>query len=55
MSSNERVSNFLKYRKEEVVTTPLSEKKSSKIDVDKGTDELADMPFMEKKYSTKFV
>ena len=30
-------------RKEEVVTTPLSEKKSSTKDVEKGTDELEDM------------
>ena len=37
MSSNERVSNFLGDRKEEVVTTPFSENKSSTKDVDKGT------------------
>ena len=36
-------------RKEEVVTTPLSENKSSTKDV----DELAEMPLMEKKSSTK--
>ena len=37
-------------RKKAVVTTPLSEKKSSTKDVEKGTDELADTllfaPFM---------
>ena len=53
MSSNEKVSNFLGDRKEEVVTTPLSEKKSSTKDVEKGTDELADTLFMEKKSSIK--
>ena len=37
MSSNEKVSSFLGDRKEEVVTTPLSEKKSLTNDVDKGT------------------
>ena len=41
MLSVERVSNVFGDRKEEVVTTPLSEKKSSKNDVEKGTDELA--------------
>ena len=55
MSSNEKVSYFLGDRKEEVVTTPLSEKKPSTKYVDKGNDELADMPFMEKKYLTKDV
>ena len=39
----EKVSNFLDDRKEAVVTTPLSEKKSLTKDVDKGTDELEDM------------
>ena len=55
MSSNEKVSNVLGDRKEEVVTTPLSEKKPSTKYVDKGNEELADMPFMEKKYLTKDV
>ena len=55
MSSNEKVSNVLGDRREELVTTPLLEKKSSTNDVGKGTDELADMPLMEKKYSTKDV
>ena len=41
--------------KEEVVTTPLSEKKSSKKDVEKGTDYLVDMLLMDKKSSTKDV
>ena len=40
MLSVEKVGNVLGDRKEEVVTTPLSEKKSSTKDVDKGTDEL---------------
>ena len=43
MSSVDEVSNVLDYRKEEVVTTPLSEKKSLTKDVDKGTGELEDM------------
>ena len=55
MSSNEKVSNVLGDSKEEVATTPLSEKKSSTKDDDKGTDELAYMPLIEKKYSTKDV
>ena len=38
-----------------MVTTPLSEKKYSTKDVEKGTDKLADMLLMEKKYSTKDV
>ena len=38
----EKVSNVFGDRKEEVVTTPLSEKKSSTNDVEKGTDELED-------------
>ena len=42
-------------RKEEVITTPFPEKKSSTKDVDEGTDELSDMPLTEKKYSTKDV
>ena len=49
MSSNEKVSNVLGDRKEEVVPTPLSEKKSSTNRVDKGTDKLADMPLTENK------
>ena len=55
MSSNDKVSNVLGDRKEEVVTTPLLEKKSLTKDVDEGTNELSDMTFMEKKYSTKDV
>ena len=43
MLSNEKLSNFLGDRKEEVVTTPLSENKSSTKDVEKGTDKLAYM------------
>ena len=43
MSSVEKVGNVLGDRKKEVVTTPLSEKKSSTNDVDKGTGELEDM------------
>ena len=42
MSSNEKVSNVLGDRKEKVVTTMLSEKKSSTKHVEKGTDELAE-------------
>ena len=42
MSSNEKVSNVLGDRKEELVTTPFSEKKSLTKDVEKGTDELAE-------------
>ena len=38
-----KVSNVLGDRKEEVVTTPLSKKKSPTKDVDKGTGELVDM------------
>ena len=38
MSSNGKVSNVFGDRKEEVVTTPLSEKKSLTKDVEKGTD-----------------
>ena len=55
MSSNEKVSNVLGDRKEELVTTPLSDKKSSTKGVEKGTAELADMLFMEKKSFTKDV
>ena len=55
MSSNEKVSNALGDRKEEVVTTPLSKKKLFTNDVDKGTDELADMPLIQKKCLTKYV
>ena len=43
MSSVEKVSNVLNYRKETVATTPFSEKKSLTKDVDKVTDELEDM------------
>ena len=42
MSSNEKVSNSLGDRKEEVVTMPLSEKKSLTKEVEKRTDNLAD-------------
>ena len=50
MSSNEKVSNVLGDMKEEVVTTQLLEKKSLTKYFEKGTDELVDMPLMEKKY-----
>ena len=43
MLSNEKVSNILGDRKEEVVTTSLLEKKSLTKDAEKGTDELAYM------------
>ena len=43
MSSFDKVSSVLDDRKEAVVTTPLSEKKSLTKDVDKVTDELEDM------------
>ena len=49
MLSNDKVSNVLGDRKEEVVTTPLLEKKSSTKDVEEGTDELEDMTLTEKK------
>ena len=39
----EKVSNVLGDSKDEVVTTPFSEKKLSTKDVDKVTDELEDM------------
>ena len=42
-------------RKEEVVTTPLSENKSLTKDTEKGTDKLADMLLIGKKSSTKDV
>ena len=38
MWSVEKDSNFLCYKKEAVVTTPLSEKKSLTKDVDKGNE-----------------
>ena len=38
-----------------MVTTPFSGKKSLTKDVEEGTDKLADMPLMEKEYSTKGV
>ena len=41
MSSNEKVGNVFGDRKKEVITTPLSEKKSLTKDVEKGTDKLA--------------
>ena len=43
MSSVDKVSNILGDRKEEVVTTPLLDNKSSKKDVDKDTGELENM------------
>ena len=46
---------FLGDRKEEVVTTPLFENKSSTKDVEKGTDKWEDMLFTEKKSSTQDV
>ena len=55
MQSNEKVSNILGDGKEEVVTTPLLDMKSSTKDVDKGTGELADIPLVEKKFSAKDV
>ena len=42
-------------RKQELVTTSLSEKRSLTQDVEKGTDKLADMLLMEKKSSTNDV
>ena len=53
MSSNEKVSNVLGERKEELVTPPLSEKKSPTKDVEKGTDELTETLLMEKHSLTK--
>ena len=55
MSSYDKVSNVFGDSKEEVVTTPLSEKKSPAKDVEKGTDKLADTLLMEKKSLTKDV
>ena len=52
MPSNDKVSSVLSDRKEEVVTTPLSEKKLSTKDVEKGSGELVDIPLMKNKYST---
>ena len=40
MSSVQKISNVLGDKKEEVVTTPLSEKKSLTNDFEKGTNEL---------------
>ena len=42
MLSNDKFSNVLGDRKEEVVTTPLSQKKSLTKYFEKGTDELAE-------------
>ena len=54
----EKVSNFLDYRIEAVVTTPLSDKKSLTKYVDKVTDELEDMKEtvvkIHRKYLDKF-
>ena len=55
MQSVEKVSNVLGDSKEEVITTPLLENKSSTNDADKGSNELADTPLLEKKSSTKYV
>ena len=55
MSSNDKVSNFWGDRKEEVVTTPFSEKKSLTKDVEKGTDKLTDTLLTENKSLTKNV
>ena len=55
MLSNNKVINVLGYRKEEVVTTPLSENKSPTNKVEEGTDKLSDMPLMEQISSTKDV
>ena len=41
--SFDKVSNVLDYRKEAVVTMPLSDNKSLTKDVNKGTGELEDM------------
>ena len=46
MLSIDKVGNVLGDMKEEVVMTPLLEKKLSTKDVDKGTDELEDIPLM---------
>ena len=43
MSPVEKTSNVLDDRKEAVVTTPFSEKKSLTKYIDKGADELEDM------------
>ena len=48
MSSNDKVINVLGGIKEEEVMTTLSEKKYLTKDVEKGTDELADTPLLEK-------
>ena len=55
MSSVDKSSNILGDRKEEVVTTPLLDKKSSTKDVDEDTYALVDKPFWEKKSPTKDV
>ena len=47
MSSNYEVSNVLGDRKEAVVTTSMSENKSSTNNVEKGTDKLADKILMD--------
>ena len=41
--------------KDEFVTKPLSEKKSSTKDVEEGTNKFVDMTLMKKKYSTRNV
>ena len=55
MSQVDKVSNVLDDRKQELVATPLLEKKSLTKDYDKGTDELVDTPLLEKKPPTKDV
>ena len=55
MSSNEKGSNIFGDRKEELVMTPLSEKKSLTKDFEKGNDELAETQLMEMKSFTKDV
>ena len=51
----DKFGNVLGDRKEEVVTNPLLEKKSSTKDFDRGTYELEDTILLGKKYSTKDV
>ena len=55
MSSNGNISNDFGDRKDAVVTTPLSEKKSSTKYVEKGIQELQETLLSEKKSSTKYV
>ena len=55
ISLNEKFSNDLGDRKDEVVTKPLSEKKSLTNDVEKVIEKLAYTLLSEKKSSTKDV